>query len=1319
MKLNFLLFLTLLSFILKAQEPNRSLIITEARFETQPDMYLELTNRGDTDINLSEYKLGLLQWWSGNGIFDPYGSWSMDPNLTIMLPEVMLKPGESWVITTAYDFWNRMYRLGYEDFTERYKQEDIYEIADFLVHVPESRSDVFPNVKDSVTTYPGGDIYNITNVWNGNGCYFIEHHFAEGDSVVVDQVGGVFDVAGRNRSSGAYSVAGVEGATNNSILVRKFSIKSGNPDFNSARGVAIEDSEWIPIQRPNRDPWRDTWWTVGNDGPYILDENTLESDVIDVDFANKTLTVPWGIRRLDGIMHNMVKKPGIAWRYHLNPNQADSLYRSVRTGDKLTVYVCGNELQSATFDIIVAEPTADANIVVPIDSKNPRGPVTNREQNGILTWPRITQHESGIDTITGQNFGLAFATRVDTLFKYVEKPANATMEIVWVDGVMRPDLKDGDILKVTAQNGEIKEYFIQVQPYKPSHNAYLSCITWPDMPNSYKDMSEILGWKGDTIPGFNRTTFNYTIKLPADFSGIPALVAKAEQLNSKIKVKRATSLSGPPEEATISFTVTAEDDSVNATYNVRLEKEKDIANIQPYFAEPFLSEIIEWDINANSFGEICNPGNQPLDLSNYMIVQAYNANPAEIIESTMGEDQWPVRYNKYVPGYKWVGEGRWIIDPGRLEPDLNVNPIVQPGDVFCFGAIRNDNGMGGHAPYLTNYDWPVPKNLDVQFLNTIGNYGAEYKNPWNEEVQVGGTPINKLTNSCWFMFKIKNDSILNGTKPANDPNDFELIEAFGMSDVSTWVIGGREAHWIMNFSRKPHIYEGNTVLEGSFGTNPDDSEWTWTNMAYWAERGMNYYHQYLSIGNDLGQHYMNEPTHYQSTVTSVVYKVSEGYSMDEEIRGMTPGTTVGTFLSNLVKANENQSLTVMSGDAQLGMDDLLSLDDVLIVLSADSTNTSQYILDVNEEGLSSNALLTSTLYDVVIENEPKSASAIAEDGAGYITGFEYGTQLRTVLNNVTVPDGATLSIVNDSGAYVSLRRLNFDTAYVNVTVNANTYFDVVAENGVTRIVYQLQPRSSENDAFILSDVYAVLQSENLVNFVPRGTNVQAFLTNVVPSLGATVKVVDKMGFERTEGSLYEDDKVVVTSPNGLITRVYHLSMLRTEFIPETTYLAYVLSNVYAVDQVDYTITGPTGSTLLSDFYARITPSIGATAVVVDTDGNEKTMGDLDDGDMLKVTSADGKIVVMYELKLDLTSVDLTGVSQIEIYPNPTSGKLNIRSAEPGNRVQVFNASGAMVREMKIQSNLEVLSIDDQPSGMYLIVISNDKQQIGRYKAIKN
>src|SRR5690606_36696679 len=134
---------------------------------------------------------------------------------------------------------------------------------------------------------------------------------------------------------------------------------------------------------------------------------------------------------------------------------------------------------------------------------------------------------------------------------------------------------------------------------------------------------------------------------------------------------------------------------------------------------------------------------------------------------------------------------------------------------------------------------------------------------------------------------------------------------------------------------------------------------------------------------------------------------------------------------------------------------------------------------VCDEGLSSDAVLTSTLYNVEIENEPKSVSETAEDGTGFIRGFDYGTQLSTVLNNINVPDGATLTVVDGDGAYVSLRRLNFDTAYLSVTANANIYLDVAAEYGIARIAFLLVASSSEHDAFLLSDVSIVSQAENL------------------------------------------------------------------------------------------------------------------------------------------------------------------------------------------------------------------------------------------------
>ena len=170
-------------------------------------------------------------------------------------------------------------------------------------------------------------------------------------------------------------------------------------------------------------------------------------------------------------MEYMVEKPGIAWEYILNSSVEDSLAFACKTGDQLKVYVCGNDLDVATFDIVVADPSAEANIIVPVANEDVGGWWRRAIQRGAADygWPRVSENEAGGDTISGRwqgsgkKIGIPYATRVDSLVQMLEKPVNADWEFVWVDGVERPDLKEGDILKVTAQNGSVKEYYIQVQ----------------------------------------------------------------------------------------------------------------------------------------------------------------------------------------------------------------------------------------------------------------------------------------------------------------------------------------------------------------------------------------------------------------------------------------------------------------------------------------------------------------------------------------------------------------------------------------------------------------------------------------------------------------------------------------------------------------------------------------------------------------------------------------------------------------------------------------------------------------------------------------
>ncbi len=1288
MKLKFLLFFLLFSGgILSAQDTIRSLIITEARIDRTDGSYIEITNMGTKPVQLNNFEFGRIDAWTV--------PWRPPASQTMRLPNKVLQPGQSHTIAAVYDFIEKAHKIDPDNFDRSLTKKEWWTLADQLIHIPDAKTSMHPQIKDSIT--PG---FSVMDNWGGRDCWYLEQHLSAIDSVVVDQVGGVFDEAnGTNMDGGQYDVAGFKAATNKAILVRKFVVKNGNINFASARGVGLDDSEWIPIPLSyddNYDIYRTPFWTVGNHGDYNLDQNTLVSTIADVNWATKTITVPWGTRNQDDVMKVFQKKPGISWFYHLSPARADSAYKSVRTGDKLTIYVAGKDLDVQNFNLVLAPPTADANKVIPMFRTSANGFYPRGINNGEAEAYWVTQNAPGMDSITFDFYGIGFATEADSLLKYLDKAPKAKWEFVWVDGVKRTAVKTGDKLKVTAENGAVKEYYIKVNDYRPSHIAYLSSITWPDIPGFYKD---IYGWIGDTIPNFGATAYNYKVSVPLDVEGIPALVAKTQQLNSKVDVKRATTLEGTLEQKTVSFTVTSESGKTVTVYNVQLEKEKDPQFIQPFVAEPFLSEVVFRDNYANNFWEICNPGNQPLDLSNYMFYWGGQSNPANAITSSSGVNDWANRYRKYIPGYKWLNEAEWAANPGKLKQDLNINPIVMPGDVFVMADITNIS--------LSGFPWWASQQSDVIFRNPY--------NPWGETCNKSAIWYSEN----FFMFKILNDSVKAGLKPANNPNDFQLLESWSMGDGSRWVIGGVAVNQVFNWMRKPQYYKPVPVAKKTWGTSKADMEWIEDSQAEWQKRGAGWPWWRLNVTLDVGKHFLNEITSYKSTVTSIVYKLSKGFSKKETIHGIKSGTKVAEFLNGIVKADEKQTLKVKAkaGGAVLGMDALLSLNDTLVVMSADSTNTSKYILNVSESGLSSNAILSSNRYKVTIVNSPKSAVDVNEAGTATITGFEYGTTLKTILANITVPPGASMDMVDGKGAYVPLIRLNFDTAYVNVTVNDNIYFDVTAENGITKIVYRLIPSVSQSDAFLTSDVYVVLQKDGLIDFVPRGTNAQVFLSNLVPSAGAKMKLVDKYGMERTAGQIVQNDKVVVTSPDGKNTRVYYLSMLATQYIRQTTYLAYIQSNIYTIDQVGYKVSGVSGSETVAAFLGKVKASQGASASIVDKNGNAKTTGDIDGGDMVKVVSADGKMLVYYTFGI-LTGVNVYESNNINLYPNPTNGKINVSGVKSGDRIQVYNSVGATIRDINVQSSVESVSLDNQPAGMYMIVISNNNKMLGRYKALR-
>ena len=1274
MRYKFLLLFLLMSYGVFAQDTIRSLVITEARLDRNDLAYVELTNMGTESIDLSQFEFGRVGAWTA-----PTDKWS-PVTAYMMLPAVDLAPGESYVIGVVEDWRPVMERRDPYYYGYRASKEDMQDLVDLAVHYRETSSP--GDVKDSISPFQP-----VFEVWNGRDCWYLRQHISSTDSVVVDQVNGIFDQPDGTRVDGPIDVAGVTNATYTCVLVRKNSVKQGNVDFASGRGQDLAESEWIPVpQLGPTEGRRASFWTVGNQGDYVLDENTLESNTIDVNLTDAILTVPWGVRRDDSLMFQFKKKPGIAWHYDYVASHEDSAYISARTGDELTVYVCGNTLMKETFTIHVSDPKPSDNIVVAKKVPNEDGFYTGME--GIFhAFCYVTDGAPGMDTIMNTNAitGIPFATRTDTLLKYLEKPPKATWEFVWVDGVERADLKNGDILKVTAEDGSEKEYFIKVDGYRPDHNADLSAITWPDIPEFYQGL---FGWKGDTIPNFSPANHNYVVQVPFDVDGIPALVATPEALNTKVDVQRATNLFGTDEDRTVTFTSTAEDDTTVRVYKVMLQKELADSNIQPWHGEPFISQFVWRDQWANVFMEVVNPGTAPLDMSHYMFCFGYHNTPAEAISANSGAGDWDWRYGRYIPGYKWQDSTNWKVEPAIAIQDLNVNPIVQPKDVFVMGDIRSTGQSG--------YPWFASEQCDIDFAH----------NPWGEEVK-NGTALQQWNGANWYLFRIDNDSILQGLKPATDPNDFTLIDVFGSGDGSPPVVGGKQIKQVISYDRKPGIYKGQPEFRASFGTDPESSEWTWRDRDYYDNLGVGWPDDILLVCDGLGSHFMDPVTVYKSTVTSLVYKVSLGYSDHETIRGVVTGTTVGQFLGNIIKADEDQALILKSvkDGSELPADSVLTNGDSLIVISADTTNTSKYILEVTDQGLSDNAVLTSDVYTIEVDKD-----------SGSVTGFDYGTLLKTVRENVTVPPGATLTIIDEDGAYVPLKRLNYDTTYVDVEVNDQTFFEVVAEDGKTKITYKLVANHDETTALITSSVYSVDQDALLVEYIPMGTTVSTFLKNITPSEGATVKIIDKMGMERTSGYLVMDDKVVVTAPDGVTTNTYYLSMLGYEL----TNLAYIQSDVYTIDQVTltvYVIEGATAPTV-DEFTGNLTPAPGATLEVTDANGNTKAGTDeTANGDIVIVTSANGANVVSYKVTF-ITGIGQFGNADVKIYPNPTTGMVHISGLDIGMMLHVYNSVGVKVLEKVVFQSDEELSLENRTRGLYFITITDkDGNVMGRYKLI--
>ncbi len=882
-------------------------------------------------------------------------------------------------------------------------------------------------------------------------------------------------------------------------------------DWNTSKGITAEDSEWILVNHTGQDNLPYT--TLGVHGDFNID---IASSVVDIDLNSSTLNVPWGIYKNDSLIQLIDWGPGMAWRYIQDTTSTiDSAYAIVRDGDILKVLATGNELREIDLNITVSDAADDQALVFPVLNKN---------DNGNWVQPFYVTVKQGVDTIGS----VAYATRVDTLFKYLEKAPKASWEIVWKDGMARADLENGDILKVTAEDGTtIKEYYIDVQDYLASNNVQLTAITWPDK----QDFLD--GWNGDTIPQFSTTKTAYQVMLPYGTKNVPALQAHLANLRTKVDVQRAISLTGSQEDRTTTFSLTSESDTLFQDYTVLFSVEKDPTKFQHYEGNPFISEIVTSAYSWMSYVEIVNPGTKALNLSEYMLVRGLDVVPAVDLETLVPaiptEADFQNRYRSYVPGYKfWEDTTTWLLEPGILSLDGNVDPIIEPGGVFVIAHGSQNRGMTQWT------DLGLLDVLDKKWYNTVSNTIDDLG------VNVRNTAACLIRGAeSLYLFKIVGDSVLDRTKPVGDPADYELVDMMGDPIYDqTWSIAGETgivANTRIDARRKANIYKGvrsSVESQEAFGTHADTSDWIINRFG----TGNN---QFMSV--DIGSHTMDPVTVHKSTVSSPIYLVSDGFSLTETLQGDLASTTVTAFLENISPADSMQVLSVRNSDGSVkDPADAMVGGDSLVVVSADGMNTTRY--SVIDLPLDNNAVLTTV-------DDPSPLTISINGDEGTITGVVYGSLLKDLVAAVKVPDLAVMNVIDADGVLIPMQIMNYDSVKVNTKVGDQIYFEVAAQDGVTVITYKLEPAALSSDAFVISSIYNVDQENYEIKDLADGTSTVLFFKNIEAVRGASAKVLSKLGNERMDGLLYHDDVLQVISEDGTNTVVYFLTFL-TEINPD-------------------------------------------------------------------------------------------------------------------------------------------------------------------------
>jgi hypothetical protein len=984
------------------------------------------------------------------------------------------------------------------------------------------------------------------------------------DSAAVD----VFNSEFRDDNPSNQAIAGLgPGVPTYTLWHRKTSIKKGNINWNNSRGDDVANSEWIYTSKNQI--------TEFNDFPFTTIKKHFKNETLNVtskgrlviDMNNKKIVSPYGIRR-DSVFRNEFNiGPNVAWDLILG---ADSTQFYLQTNDVIEFMLPGDSVIKHSFSVEVQTKPESFVQVRPLLYKSTGNNYTYRYtvSNGV----------EPMDTIGKIPFDL----RVDTFFKYLIIEPGTTAEIIPANGVKSPDLKNGDILKVTSANNSTKNYKLCVEEYVEGYKAELKEVIFPGLflwenPETF--------YMTDTFLLFSTLSYNYNIELPEETELSPAIIGVPVDPNASISIRRAKNLSGSAQDRTTTIRVITENkkDTLEYTFTFSITKPTPELSYTPFFSDFGFN----WAVGNNAAIQIYNPSDDLIDMGDYLITQFRSA------WGTVGEHQ-----NKMLTEMnRWSFRAGYMVKTDELgkaifAPDFNQTSLYTPAkSVFSLINFRcyPYEGEGWSVEEAKKVDYRVFKNNNVLPRNDAHGLWPDFygtKTRLFHGMDVGGAVQDIGTGGSTMILKITNDSVKDGTKAMNADflNDYEIVDvvngwnSVGVKGVIYDIIEGKDTlfdswdWWGRNMYRKPNVYKGNPVERGSFGIGTDS---TTVKPGEWVMYGWDYVNkvpnntEIVEVSRRRFENHVMDYKEHIASVSSVVYSVTPGIEGEQDIYGIPSGITVGEFMQNIILADAGARIKVMNGDVEKLQNETLNGTDQLWAYS--NRGIDSVIYNLNIGALDNNIALTSADYTIEIAGDKKTAT---------IKGIPYGISITEALSKITKPELAKLAVTDGAETVIPLKIYSKDTIkiqneeFTDVVIGDHVYFEVTAQNGDI-CLYDLVWETAV-DPFVLSNVYVVNQDNKEINFVDE-VSINTFLSNLIAGPGCTMKVVNKTFIDREKGTLKWDDRLVVS--NGSKTVSYFIkfsegnSYVRTNGI-KTSAMARVYPNpssgIFTIENIEGT-----------------------------------------------------------------------------------------------------------------------------------------------------